>query len=221
MKGLKGFSTALFVAVLSVCATVASAESVLASRLGAVLGQERQALSVASDASMAALARVPTATVTLASARPADIRYDAAFVDTPPAATGDAQWECLAEALYFEARGESVKGMFAVGEVILNRVASRRYPDSLCAVINQGTGRKHACQFSYTCDGLAEVIAEPRAWERVGKIARLLIDNRESLDITEGATHYHTRAVNPNWARVFPRTAAIGSHLFYRETRTN
>ena len=221
MKGLKGFSAAVIAVALTFGATVASAESVLASRLGAVLGQERQALAVASDASMAALGQVPGAEIIQASARPAEIRYEADFIEAQPAATGDEQWECLAEALYFEARGESIKGMFAVGEVILNRVDSARYPNTLCGVINQGTGRKHACQFSYTCDGLAEVIAEPRAWERVGKIARLLIDNRESLDITEGATHYHTRAVNPNWARVFPRTAAIGSHLFYRETRTN
>jgi spore germination cell wall hydrolase CwlJ-like protein len=122
----------------------------------------------------------------------------------------------LAEALYFEARGESTAGLFAVGEVILNRVDSAAYPNSICSVINQGTGRKFQCQFTYTCDGHAENINEPASFQRVGKVARLLIDGTPR-DLTEGATHYHTRAVSPSWSRRFPRTATIGSHHFYRQ----
>jgi spore germination cell wall hydrolase CwlJ-like protein len=110
-----------------------------------------------------------------------------------------------------------VRGMFAVGEVIMNRVDSARYPNTLCGVINQGTGRKFACQFTYTCDGNAEVIHEPAAWAKVGKVARLLVDGAPR-QLTDGATHYHTRAVNPRWARVFPRTTTIGSHHFYRQS---
>ena len=142
--------------------------------------------------------------------------YDRAYLASLPAAKGDDEWECLAEALYFEARGETVRGMFAVGEVILNRVDSGAYPNTLCQVINQGTGRKYACQFTYTCDGLAESIAEPRSWERVGKVAKLLLEGTPRA-LTGGATHYHTKAVNPSWAQRFPRTAAIGSHYFYRQ----
>ena len=145
------------------------------------------------------------------------VSFSRSWIDAQPAASGSAQWRCLAEALYFEARGETVKGQFAVAEVIMNRVQSGRFPNSICAVVNQGTGRKYQCQFTYTCDGYAEVIAEPRAYARVGKVARLTMDN-ESLNLTKGATHYHTTAVRPRWSRIYTRTAKIGVHLFYRHT---
>lgn len=127
----------------------------------------------------------------------------------------DPEWACLAEAIYFEARGESVKGQFAVAEVILNRVDSAEFPDSICKVVNQGTGRKYACQFTYTCDGMPEKINEPRAFDRVGMVAHLMTEGADRA-LTDGATHYHTKSVNPNWSRVFPRTATIGYHHFYR-----
>lgn len=145
-----------------------------------------------------------------------DVSYTKAWLAGQPKASGGAQWRCLAEALYFEARGESVKGQFAVAEVIMNRVASASYPNSVCGVIKQGTGRKYACQFTYTCDGHAEVISEPRAFASVGKIAKLMVDGGER-PLTSGATHYHTKAVNPRWARKFPRTTTIGFHHFYRQ----
>lgn len=143
------------------------------------------------------------------------LTYTRAWLASHPVAKGDSQWACLSEALYFEARGESVKGQFAVAEVILNRVASSRYPNSVCGVINQGTGRKFACQFSYTCDGRAEVISEPKAYTRVGKVAKLML-NGAPRNLTQGAMFYHTVNVNPNWARKFTRTATIGVHHFYR-----
>lgn len=147
----------------------------------------------------------------------ADITYDRAWLASQPKASGGKQWRCLAEALYFEARGESVKGQFAVAEVIMNRVASSRYPDTVCDVINQGTGKKYACQFTYTCDGKAEVIHEPRAFQNVAKIAKVMVDGAP-IDLTKGATHYHTKSVSPRWARTYPRTATIGYHHFYRQS---
>ncbi len=148
---------------------------------------------------------------------PSKITYSRAWIDArPEVQKTDDQWQCLAEALYFEARGESVKGQFAVAEVIMNRVEHGQYPNSLCGVIHQGTGRKYQCQFTYTCDGVAEKIREPDAFDRVGKIARLVIDGAPRV-LTDGATHYHTKAVNPKWARTFPRTATIGVHHFYRQ----
>ncbi len=140
-----------------------------------------------------------------------------AWLDSQPAAKGSEQFRCLAEALYFEARGETIKGQFAVAEVIRNRVTSKRFPGSYCAVINQGTGKKYQCQFSYTCDGNAEVIAEPAAYARVAKVARAVIDGR-APDLTDGATFYHTTAVRPSWARKFVNTTRIGVHLFYRRS---
>ncbi len=144
-----------------------------------------------------------------------EISYTNAWLDQQPQATGDEHFRCLAEALYFEARGESIRGQFAVAEVILNRVDSTRFPDSLCGVINQGTGKKYQCQFTYTCDGKKEVIHEKRAYERVAKVARAAIDGAAD-EMTSGATHYHTKAVKPSWSRVYKETARIGVHIFYR-----
>jgi len=149
-------------------------------------------------------------------ARPeADVEYSRDWLAQVDAVKGGEEWQCLAEALYFEARGESVRGQFAVAEVIMNRVDSVEFPDSICGVVHQGTGRKYACQFTYTCDGHEEIIAEKGAFRQVGKVAGLMVDGAPRR-LTEGATHYHTRAVNPRWARAFARTATIGVHHFYR-----
>ena len=138
-----------------------------------------------------------------------------AWIDAQPFLEGDKQWACMTEALYFEARGESTEGQFAVAEVILNRAESRRFPDTVCKVINQGTGRKHRCQFSYTCDGLLETMDDQRAYQRMGKIAHIML-NGGPRDLTDGATYYHAKYVNPSWARSFTRTATLGKHHFYR-----
>jgi len=141
--------------------------------------------------------------------------FTASWVASQPKASGSAEFSCLAEALYFEARGETVKGQFAVAEVIRNRVKSSRFPNTYCGVIHQGTGKKYQCQFTYTCDGNPEVINEKAAYERVAKVARATIDGK-SPDVTHGATFYHTTAVRPSWARKFTNTARFGVHVFYR-----
>ncbi|WP_092782475.1 cell wall hydrolase [Jannaschia pohangensis] len=123
---------------------------------------------------------------------------------------------CLTEAIYFEARGEPLDGQVAVAEVILNRVDAQNYPDTVCDVVNQGTGRIHACQFSYTCDGIPEVVTEQAAWDQADRIARRLLDGQPRV-LTGRATHYHADYVNPYWAAVYPRTAKVGRHIFYRQ----
>lgn len=173
------------------------------STLNRMPGQQLKALLSASQPK----GKLKTPTV------PMSFSYD--WLDSQPKAAGDKNWKCLSEALYFEARGETVKGQFAVAEVIMNRAESGRFPETLCGVIHQGTGRKYQCQFTYTCDGHKEVIAEKRAYERVSKVARAVIDGVAG-DLTNGATHYHTVAVKPSWARVYTKTASIGVHLFYR-----
>jgi len=210
-------ATAALCAGMMAGTTTAQADDVLASRLGALLGQERAAIQQVPDARVAALTALPPASARNIPTAPDVITYDNAFLASQPTASGGEQWRCLAEALYFEARGETVRGMFAVGEVIMNRVDSARFPSTLCGVIHQGTGRKYACQFTYTCDGNPEVIHEQGAWERVGKVARLLVDGAPR-QLTSGATYYHTHSVNPRWARVFDRTASIGSHYFYSQS---
>ncbi len=132
-----------------------------------------------------------------------------------PKATGNAEWACLSEALYFEARGESFKGISAVAEVIVNRRNSGLFPGSVCRVINQGVGGKRGCQFSYKCDGHKEVFRERGAYTRVAKIARLVLDGAMP-QVTGGALYYHTKAVRPSWSRKFHRTANVGAHYFYR-----
>jgi spore germination cell wall hydrolase CwlJ-like protein len=143
------------------------------------------------------------------------VTYSRDYLDSLPEAKGDAEWACLSEALYFEARGESVKGQFAVAEVILNRVDSGRFPNTVCGVINQGTGRKYQCQFTYTCDGHEEVVHEKQAYARVAKVAQLMLDGAPRT-LTDNATYYHTKAVRPSWSRKFARTTTIGVHHFYR-----
>lgn len=186
-------------------------------RLLNLLDGERRGMQAISVQRLRKLAGVPNGRRN--GEAPDEITYTKAWLDAQPAATGGDALTCLAEALYFEARGETVKGQFAVAEVILNRVDSTLYPGSVCAVINQGTGKRYQCQFTYTCDGHAEVIREERAYERVAKVARAMLDGAPRT-LTDGATHYHTTAVNPRWARVFPRTARIGVHLFYRHPKS-
>jgi len=176
--------------------------------LRAAIERERQSLSMIPRARLKALISEPV------SHEPS-FSYSRAWLDAQPTARGGPEWRCLAEALYFEARGETVKGQFAVAEVILNRVESARFPSSICGVINQGTGRRYQCQFTYTCDGYKDVIAEPQSFARVGKVARAIMDGANN-NLTNGATHYHTTAVKPGWSRTYTQTARIGVHLFYR-----
>ena len=103
-----------------------------------MLALEAEAVSGLSKSRVKALLR-------LSATAPAFLHSKKWLVQQPPA-TGDEQWACLAEAIYFEARGESIKGQFAVAEVILNRVDSRSFPDTVCGVITQGGERRHACQ---------------------------------------------------------------------------
>ena len=176
-------------------------------RLGNLFGAESRALTNFRGNEISSLITVPN--------RGGQVFSDA-LLASMPSPSGGKEWSCLAEALYFEARGEEINGIVGVAEVILNRVDDRRYPGSVCGVINQGTGERYRCQFTYTCDGKPETISEQAAYARVGKIAKLMLDGAPR-DLTDGATHYHTKSVNPRWSRVFPRTTTIGYHHFYRE----
>ncbi|MEM7498023.1 MAG: cell wall hydrolase [Pseudomonadota bacterium] len=147
-------------------------------------------------------------------ADPGAVINEAALARVEPGPQTD-EWACLAEGLYFEARGEPVMGQIAVAEVILNRVDSRRYPDTVCGVLNQGAHRLNACQFSYNCDGQTETIAENTAFEQVGRVAWLMLEGRPRT-LTGKATHYHATHVRPRWASKLVRTARIGDHIFYR-----
>ncbi|WP_340110464.1 cell wall hydrolase [Pikeienuella sp. HZG-20] len=123
--------------------------------------------------------------------------------------------QCLAEAIYFESRGETTRGQFAVAEVILNRVDSGAYPGSVCEVVTQGAQKRHACQFSYACDGKKERIGNRAAFVKAAKIAKVMLSGRPRV-LTDGATHFHTTSVRPSWSKRLSKTVRIGSHVFYR-----
>jgi len=146
------------------------------------------------------------------------MRYSGRWLRSLAKPTGGKQWACLAEAIYFEARGEPVEGQFAVAEVIFNRVDSPKFPNSICKVVRQGTGRKHACQFSYNCDGKLEYIANGSAYDQAKRVARVSMD-RKTRPLTKGATFYHATFVSPSWARSFQHVATIGVHKFYKPVR--
>jgi spore germination cell wall hydrolase CwlJ-like protein len=124
--------------------------------------------------------------------------------------------KCLADAIYFEARGESVRGQMAVAQVVINRVFSGYYPNNICGVVYQNAHRHLRCQFTFACDGLPERISEPVAWERAKHIARDALDGNFWLNDVGKATHYHARWVHPWWVREMRKLDRIGVHTFYR-----
>jgi hypothetical protein len=147
-----------------------------------------------------------------------NLRYSARWLRSLAKPTGGKQWACLAEAIYFEARGEPVEGQFAVAEVILNRVESPKFPNSICKVVRQGTGRKRACQFSYNCDGKLEYITNGAAYDQAKRVARVSMD-RKTRPLTKEATYYHAAFASPSWARSFRHVTTIGVHKFYKPVR--
>jgi len=154
-----------------------------------------------------------------------------AFYAVPPVRKDDHAWmrkplpaqvfsadeqECLATAIYFEARGESRKGQAAVAQVILNRVRNPAFPDTACGVVYQNAEKRNRCQFSFACDGVKDRVRARSAWARAKKVA---------LDVTQGAmfvpevgssTHYFASYVRPHWASSMVKMASIGTHQFFR-----
>ena len=126
--------------------------------------------------------------------------------------------QCLAEAIYFEARSEKRVGQLAVADVILNRVKSSIYPDSICDVVYQGSERETGCQFSFTCDGSmnsAQLTARNRRWRDAQDMAGSIMAGLHK-PVSRYATHYHADYVDPPWAENLQPTATIGTHKFYR-----
>ena len=117
---------------------------------------------------------------------------------------------CLATAVYFEARSESQLGQLAVATVILNRAKASNYPSSICGVIYQGAQRLNACQFSFACDGQSDIPQDARAWETAVEVAALAL-------AVSGATHYHADYVDPSWSKSLHRLTKIGRHIFYSQ----
>jgi hypothetical protein len=124
--------------------------------------------------------------------------------------------KCLAEAVYFEARGEAVRGQMAVAQVVLNRAFSGKYPDTVCGVVYQNKHRHLACQFTFACDNNKDVIREPDMWERAKKIAKAMLDGQLWLPEVDKSTHYHAYWVRPSWVSEMKKMYKTGVHTFYR-----
>jgi spore germination cell wall hydrolase CwlJ-like protein len=123
---------------------------------------------------------------------------------------------CLTNAIYFEARGESVRGQIAVAQVVLNRAFSGYYPHDVCGVVYQNAHRHLACQFTFACDGRSKAIHEPDAFERAKRISKAALDGAVWLPQVGKATHYHAYWVHPGWTHEMHKLDRIGVHTFYR-----
>lgn len=157
--------------------------------------------------------------VRLAVATPSKIARGLVFKGESEAEFQVRQRRCLATAIYFEARSEPVRGQLAVAQVIMNRVRSSDYPDTICGVVFQGQWRRNACQFSFACDGIADVPKEKSYWTLANKLAKRVTDGKAWLTDVGHATHYHANYVKPRWRRDMDKVKSIGRHIFYRRTR--
>jgi spore germination cell wall hydrolase CwlJ-like protein len=124
--------------------------------------------------------------------------------------------KCLTEAVYFEARGEAVRGQIAVAQVVMNRTFSGYYPTTVCGVVYQNKARHYACQFTFACDNNPDVVREPDMWDRAKKIAKAMLDGQIWLPEVGKSTHYHAYYVHPSWVSEMKKMYRFGVHTFYR-----
>jgi Cell Wall Hydrolase len=129
--------------------------------------------------------------------------------------TAAQEQRCLAEAIYFEARGEPEAGQAAVAQVVLNRVRSGLYPQTICGVVYQNR-RHYACQFSFACRGKSLRINEPDAWDQAQRIAAEVTSGSTYVSDIGTSTHFHANYVRPRWARRLEKMDVIGHHIFYK-----
>lgn len=207
-----------FAAAQTKVSTATSPAAALHGEFAGLMGVEHAALERVPAERLSAVAKgpQPVSPVAAKGAKGAgasvEIDYSYRWLMSQELDQSGAEWDCLRQALYFEARGESLKGQFAVAEVILNRADSADYPDSVCEVVGQKGGG--SCQFSYVCDGQPDRMHEASAVEVAGRIAAVMLTGAERA-LTDGATYFHSKAVYPSWADDFLRTASIGAHMFY------
>ena len=131
---------------------------------------------------------------------------------------------CMALNMYHEAKNQSMLGQLAVGQVVMNRVEDKRFPDKVCDVVTESVTYKGTdkpvllqCQFSWFCDGnYVETDFDSKEWWNAKEYASIVLSGTIMLDVTEGATHYHATYVRPAWAKTKTKTTRIDRHIFYR-----
>lgn len=134
----------------------------------------------------------------------------------PPSVFSAKEQKCLADAIYFESRGEPLKGQAAVAQVVLNRVRNPAYPNTICGVVYQNKDWTNQCQFSFACDRIKDIIWSPERHKVAEEIALAVTAGKIWLPEVGSSTHYHAVYVKPNWAPTMKRVAKIGWHIFYR-----
>ncbi|CAI8859200.1 N-acetylmuramoyl-L-alanine amidase [Pseudomonas sp. IT-P44] len=135
-------------------------------------------------------------------------------VDPAGASPLDDAITCLARSIYWEAKGKSSADMEAVASVVMNRLGHEGFPDTVCAVVKQGSETKN-CQFSWWCDGRSDQVQEETQYMIAKEIARKAL-NKQLNDRTHGAMYFHDRNVNPDWARKYIKTTETSMFLFYK-----
>ena len=181
---------------------VAAIAVVGALALSACAGQQPTTIATASDGPAAAPPQVASLYTGLPKPR-----------EPEPIELSDADFNCLVEAIYFEAGAEDPIGQRAVAHVILHRVKNPRFPDTVCDVVHDRNPR--GCQFSYWCDGRSDDMHDDERWAKSKQAATEVLSG-EYPDVTKGALFYHARFVRPVWSKKMMRTAVIGGHVFYR-----
>jgi hypothetical protein len=126
------------------------------------------------------------------------------------------EFRCMATAIYFEARGESINGQIAVGQVIMTRVRSDFYPNTICGVVYQGQWNRNSCQFSFACDGEPDTPKDREKWEVAIDVAKKVISGQAYLKDVGDATHYHATYVSPDWRKLMTKVTKVGVHIFYK-----
>ncbi|MDH6266516.1 spore germination cell wall hydrolase CwlJ-like protein [Rhizobium sp. SG_E_25_P2] len=134
----------------------------------------------------------------------------------PASVFSEKEQKCLAEAIYFEAITEPLKGQAAVAQVVLNRVRNPSFPNTICGVVYQNEDWRNRCQFSFACDRIPDVIWSRARFDAAKQVALAVTAGKIYLKSVGDSTHYHAVYVRPNWARTMKRVSRIGLHIFYR-----
>lgn len=134
----------------------------------------------------------------------------------PPEVFSEAEQKCLTAGIYFEARGENLKGQAAVAQVILNRVRNPAYPDTICGVVYQNDHWRNRCQFSFACDGIRDRVASQSHWAMARDVGMAVTAGKIFIPEVGSSTHYHATYVHPRWAGTMEKMKKIGLHVFYR-----
>ena len=202
-----GLSLALTAAYLAGGAARTAANTMPAAHVATAASQAKTAFQRDAGAARSVLEPTPVA-LRESSPEPAAAAIRAARI---PGAV-----DCLTDAVYYEARGESASGQAAVAQVVLNRVRRAGFPKSVCGVVFQGVADQ-SCQFSFACDGAMRLAREPAAWRRAHAVAQRALDGSVMQEVGD-ATNFHVARLGQIWGSGLVKVAQVGAHVFYKLT---